>query len=197
MPKVCGRLEPGDWRVPSVEMRPPRFQAAGASFHVTSHSVEECLLFKDHEDRDAFFAILGVVIERCKWDVLAYCLLGNHYHLVVRTNEETLSKGMQLLNGQYARTFNKRHGRRGALFRSRFYSGLIQTDSHLLETIRYVANNPGAEAADWQWGSYAVALGKAAPPQFVKLEHLLEQFGGNSTQGRRRFAAFVAERSPP
>ncbi len=175
--------------------RLPRFQCAGATFHVTSHSVAEGVLFKDADDRNSFLAILGVVAARCDWDVRAYCLLGNHYHLLVRTNRESLSQGMQLLNGGYARTFNKRHGRKGALFRSRFYSGLIQTDSHLLETIRYVANNPGANAAEWPWGSYAVALGKAPPPQFVSLATLLEQFGGDTPRARERLAAFVQERA--
>lgn len=180
-------------------MRPPRFQVPGGIFHVTTRGVAGCLIFVDDADRESFLAILGLCVSRHGWEILDYSLMGTHYHLIVRTPEANLSRGMQLLNGCYARSFNHRYGRRGHLFGDRFHDVFQQTDGQLVETKRYVANNARdaglcVDPADHPWSGFAVALGRSRPPQFIRLDHLLEQFGGNNARARKRLAAFVAER---
>ena len=181
--------------------RSPRFQIPGGTYHVTTRGVEGCFIFLDDADRESFLSILGLCVARHGWEILDYSLMGTHYHLIVRTPEANLSRGMQLLNGCYARAYNYRYGRRGHLFGSRFHDVFQQTDGQLLETKRYVANNARdaglcADPADFAWSGFAVAVGRARPPQFVRFDHLLEQFGGNTKRARRRLAAFVSERPP-
>ena len=94
------------------------------------------------DDRHLFVAILGDVVERFKWECRAYCLMTNHYHLALRTPEANIGAGMHRLNGLYAQAFNRRHGFKGHLFEERYWSGLIETDEHVFNLMRYVVLNP-------------------------------------------------------
>jgi putative transposase len=99
---------------------------------------------------------LREVIRKFAWNVYAYCLMPNHYHLVLSTERESLSKGMHRLNGLYAQRFNRRHGRVGHLFQNRFSAYVIESDAHLLSAILYVGDNPvraglAERPADWPW----------------------------------------------
>jgi REP element-mobilizing transposase RayT len=178
--------------------RPPRIQAAGAVYHVTSNGAVDQHVFRVGSDRDFFLEKLGEVVERCEWACHAYCLLGTHFHLLVRTPKPNIAKGMQLLKGQYGQRFNAIYGQRGAVFARRYDSELVQRDEHLLEVFRYIALNPVraglcGDPASWPWSSYAAVTGHAAAPSLLALDWVLGLFGGNAASARRRFAEFVRD----
>src|SRR4051794_37146717 len=107
-------------------------------FHVTTRGVNGAAIYSDDDDRRAFLALFALAARRHDWDVHVFCLLGNHYHLVIEADLDQLSKGMRLLNGTYAYEFNMRHGRDGHLFGDRFRCWVIRDEEHLRATIEYV-----------------------------------------------------------
>ena len=122
--------------------RPLRIEYDGAVYHVTSRGNERKSIFKDDEDRMFFLDILKKVNDKYNLLCHAYCLMNNHYHLVIETPDGNLSKGMKQINGVYTQTYNKRHNRVGHIFQGRYKAILIQKESHLLEVSRYVVLNP-------------------------------------------------------
>lgn len=135
---------------------------------------------------------------RHRWRCHAYCLLGNHYHLLVETLEASLSEGMRRLNGVYAQWFNRKHEVGGHLFQGRFHSVLVESPWHLLELSRYIVLNPvGAglcgHPREWRWSSYRGTEGSEAPLPLLTVDWLLGQFGRRSEQAREAFRAFVED----
>jgi REP-associated tyrosine transposase len=125
-------------------------------FHVTARGVDRTRIFLDDGDYMCFEASLENVSGRFGWKVHAYCLLPNHYHLIVETRREDLSKGMQRLNGLYAQRFNRRHDRVGHLFQNRYASYLIENDEYFERAVAYVRANPVeaglcTRSEDWPW----------------------------------------------
>ena len=170
---------------------------AGAFWHVTSRGNERREIFRGDEDRKRFLAILGRVVERFRWRVHAYVLMGNHYHLLIETLEPTLSRGMHYLNGIYTQDFNRRHERIGHLMQGRFKAILIDKESHLLELARYVVLNPvragiSATAGQWKWSNYRATAGLSPAPAWLQTEWTLEQFSPHR-EANLRYRAFVAE----
>ncbi len=136
--------------------RPPRVDQAGGFYHVTARGVLRAPIFVDDHDRASFVTLLETATHRSQWRCHAYCLMPNHYHLVLETPLPTLSKGMHYLNLRYARRFNKRHGRSGHLFEARFWSGPIEGDEHLVGVCLYILNNPVRAGlcefvTEWRW----------------------------------------------
>lgn len=173
-------------------------QIAGAAYHVTARGVARLPLFRDDDDRITFLKKLAEVCHRQDWLCHAYCLMSTHYHLLIRTPEPDLARGMQRLNGQYGQGFNRKHGSSGHVFESRYFSVLIERDAHLVELCRYLALNPvraGAcrDPASWRWSSYAAVLGRAPCPSFLAHEWLLSLFGANRGRARARLRAFVED----
>jgi putative transposase len=179
--------------------RPYRFEEPGGIFHLATRSVHERRAFEDVEDRRSFLGVLGAVVECCGWHCLSYCLMGSHYHLIVRTPQANLSAGMQMLNGTYAQQFNRRRGRRGHLFGERFYSVLTKEDSHLFAALRYVARNPveaglcGAPG-DWRWSSYRSAIGIEPSPKLLAVDAVLRLFHHERATARRQLARLIEGR---
>jgi putative transposase len=143
--------------------RLPRSQLDDGFFHVTARAIFGLALFIDDLDRLDFLQLLRSTAELCDWRCHAHCLLGTHYHLVLEASRMQLSEGMRRLNGDYARRFNKRHGRRGHLFEERFSSFVLRDERHLEAAVEYVLQNPVkaglcTKARDWQW-SAATAFG--------------------------------------
>jgi REP-associated tyrosine transposase len=138
------------------------------------------------------------VCDRHNWKIHAYCLMGNHYHLVLETPEPTLAKGMRQLNGVYTQDFNRRHRKVGHLFQGRYTAIVVDKDKYLLELARYVVLNPvraamTTSAGQWPWSSYRATIGKAPAPAWLAVDFLLAQFSARKGQARARYVRFVAE----
>ena len=141
----------------------PRSQLEDGYFHVTSRSAGGALIFVVDLDRLDFLHLLESTTRRVGWRAHAHCLLGTHYHLILEASRESLSAGMQRLNGIYALRFNRRHGRKGHLFAERYSSYVIRDDRHLEAALDYLLQNPveaglSAEARDWEWSAAPVAV---------------------------------------
>ncbi len=177
--------------------RPLRIEYAGALHHVMARGNARADVFSDDDDREVFLAEFARVRERFDWVVWAYCLMGNHYHLLVETRRPTLSRGMRELNGIYTQRFNRRHRRVGHVFQGRYKSVLVDKDSYLLELSRYIVLNPVRadlceRAEDWQWSSYRAVMGKVPAPDRLAVEQTLDLFGTSWGAARRAYARFVA-----
>jgi REP element-mobilizing transposase RayT len=150
-------------------------------------------IFLDDGDRECFLSILESTVERHRWECHAYCLMGNHFHLVVRTPDANVADGMCRLNGGYARSFNKRHGRSGHLFARRYHAELVQTDGHLLEVVRYVALNPVraglcTRPEEWRWSSYGALVGTSSSPEWLNVRDVRAWLDARQS---RRIRSFV------
>jgi REP element-mobilizing transposase RayT len=138
--------------------RLPRSHLGDGFFHATARAVFGAVLFEDDLDRIDFLQLLRSTATLFEWRCYAHCLMGTHYHLVLDVSHERLSDGMRRLNGDYARRFNKRHGRRGHLFAERFSSYVLRDERHLEVAVHYVLQNPVraglcTQAGDWQWAA--------------------------------------------
>ncbi len=178
--------------------RPLRLEYPGAVYHVIARGHERSAIFRDDADREKFCSVLAAVVGDERWELHGYCLMGNHYHLLVETPEGRLWRGMQALNGRYAQWFNWRHGRRGHLLESRFRSVLVQKESHLLELLRYIVLNPVRarlveRAGDWKWSSYRATAGMSEVPGWLAVDWTLSQFARRRSTARRAFRRYVAE----
>jgi len=178
--------------------RPLRLEFPGAIYHVTSRGNARGAIFLDEQDRVLFLGVLGEAVARFGWLCHAYCLMNNHYHLLLETPDPNLSLGMRQLNGVYTQRFNRRHERVGHVFQGRFTAILVDRDSYLLELARYVVLNPvraGAvkNPARYPWSSYRASVGAAPTPSWLSTDWILGQFAKTRAVARRRYAAFVAE----
>jgi putative transposase len=178
--------------------RPLRIEYSGAVYHVTGRGNEKKPIFKDDSDRETFLQTLSQVNKRYHWFCHAYCLMNNHYHLIIETPDGNLSVGMRQLNGVYTQAFNKRHKRVGHLFQGRYKAILIQKDSHLLEVCRYVVLNPvRARAVEkpemWKWSSYRATCGIGKSHLSLTTEWILGQFGSTRKIAERAYRKFVKE----
>jgi REP element-mobilizing transposase RayT len=176
--------------------RPPRVEFPGALYHVTSRGNDRRRIFWDDTDRRTFLRHLTDVAMRDGFAVFAYCLMGNHYHLVVETPRPNLACGMQHLNSAFARWFNERHGRVGHLFQGRYHAVLVEAEPQLLELVRYVVLNPVRAGLcdrpeEWRWSSHRPTAGLEAKPRFLACETLLERLGVDGPAARSRYRSFV------
>lgn len=177
--------------------RPIRIEFPGALYHVTSRGDRREAIYEDDTERERFLELLGQVVTDFNWLCHAYCLMTNHYHLVIETPDGKLSKGMRQLNGVYTQHSNRRHGRTGHLFEGRFKSILVDADSYLLELARYVVLNPVRagmvhEAGDWAWSSYGSTVGLIDPPNWLTPDAVLAAFSSKRPVAARRYQSFVA-----
>jgi putative transposase len=176
--------------------RPLRIQYPGAVYHVMNRGVRGLPLYVDEGDRHMFLGLLGETCARHDWLIQAYCLMGNHYHLLMTTLQATLSRGMQWLNGQYVRRFNATHDHLGHGFFRRFHAVSIGEDSHVAVAARYILRNPvGAHLcdrpADWEWSSYSATVGAQPAPEFLESTWIVGEFGLELEQAQANFAAYV------
>ena len=176
--------------------RPLRIEYPGAVYHVTSRGNEKRPVFKDDQDRLNFLNTLQHVNKRYNWICHAYCLMTNHYHVLIETPDGNLSLGMRQLNGVYTQIFNKRHGRTGHLFQGRYKAILVQKDSHLLEVCRYVVLNPVRarmveNPADYPWSSYLSNAGTEKPHPSLTTDWVLGQFSGKRAKAEQEYRKYV------
>jgi len=177
--------------------RPLRIEYPGAVYHATSRGNEKKPVFKDDTDRLNFLNTLQHVNKRYNWICHAYCLMTNHYHLLIETPDGNLSIGMRQVNSVYTQLFNKRHGRAGHLFQGRYKAILIQKDSHLLEVCRYVVLNPvrarmAEKPEEYRWSSYLATAGKAQPHPCLTSDWVLSQFSGKRGKAEQEYRKFVS-----
>ena len=178
--------------------RPLRLEYEGAVYHVTSRGNEKANVFRDERDRTRFLEILGLVATASGWLVHAWCLMGNHYDLVVETPRGNLSSGMQRINGRYTQWFNIRHRRSGHLFQGRYKAILVERETHLLELCRYVVLNPVRtgtvpSASAWAWSSYRATAGRSPAPRWLDVDGTLSRFAKSKSRARELYRRFVAE----
>jgi REP element-mobilizing transposase RayT len=168
--------------------RPQRQEREGAIYHVFARGVNRMRVFVDHEDYRRYLSLLAATVARQGWNLLGYCLMPNHVHLLIETPQPNLASGMQWLHGLYAQTFNKRHARVGHLFQDRYRCEPMRDDGHLPTLVAYVAMNPVAAVLcnrpeEWPWSSHALITARAAP-EWLAHTRLLELFGGPDAGGR-------------
>jgi REP-associated tyrosine transposase len=178
--------------------RPLRIEYRGALYHVTTRGDRQEAIFEDDQDRRAFLNVLGEVISRYRWRCHAYCLMGNHYHLMIETPEGNLTKGMRQLNGVFTQWSNRRHNRSGHLFQGRYKAILVDRESYFLELARYIVLNPVRAAMvkhprQWVWSSYGAMIGKTATPEWLTIDDLLAEFGKRRAGARRKYEEFLLE----
>jgi putative transposase len=175
--------------------RPLRPQVPGGIYHLVSRGVRKLPIYTDDRSRSRFLELLDETLERYAWELHAWCLMTNHFHLLVTTIEPTVSDGMQYLNGSYGQWYDWRHGYEGHVFERRFWSALLETDYHLHETARYILLNPVraglcGTAAHWSWSSYRKMMGLTTKgPRLSTM--LLHLFGRRIPRARENFAAFI------
>lgn len=157
--------------------RPLRIEFPGALYHVTARGDRRESIFADDQDRLALLGVVGQGLARFDGQMLAYCLMGNHYHFVLHTRAANLSLLMRHINGVYSQQFNRRHGLVGHLLQGRFKSVLVDLDAYLLEVCRYVELNPvragiARDPSDWRWSSYRSHVGLAPGAAWLDTEGL-------------------------
>ena len=162
--------------------RKPFVEVPNGTFHVYARGNSHQSLFIDDADRERYLRILADAVADFRWRCLAYCLMGNHVHLVLETPQANLSRGMCAAHFAYARSFNLRHGRVNHLFGERFGRAELRDPQHVRRIALYVARNP-VEAGlcsrpeAWPWNSYGIVKDGGAPP-WLDVDALAGHFGG-------------------
>lgn len=178
--------------------RPCRVAYEGAIYHVTIRGNNDEVVFRDDQDRRTYLERVTRAGGRHAMGILAYVLMTNHVHLIVRTRQANISAAMQWLHGCYAALFNRRHVRRGHLFGDRFFSSVIDRDEYLLESTRYVHLNPVRadlvqRPEDYDWSSYRKYFtgDQAAVP--IERDSVLEVLSADSSQRESLYRRFVED----
>ncbi|MFT7528715.1 MAG: putative transposase [Arenicella sp.] len=178
--------------------RPLRIEFAGALYHITSRGNGREDIYVSDSDRRMWLEVFGEVCRRFNWVCHAYCLMGNHYHLLVETPESNLSLGMRQLNGVYTQRFNRSQNRVGHVFQGRYKAILVEKESYLRELARYIVLNPVRarlvrSAKDWAWSSYRATAGFESPYPWLSVEWLLSGFARRRKTACERYRQFVSE----
>ena len=176
--------------------RPLRIEYPGAFYHVTARGNERKDIFRDERDRERFFVYLETAVFRYNAVIHAYCLMNNHYHLLMSTPAGNLSQIMRHINGAYTVYFNKRHHRFGHLFQGRYKAILVDADEYAGELSRYIHLNPVRAGVahlpeGYPWTSYLNYIGKKKAPGWQTTDWLLRYFGKAPAEAQRKYRTFV------
>jgi len=176
--------------------RPLRIEYSGAVYHITSRGNARERIYLEDEDYDGFLDCLCSVVKRFNWILHAYCLMSNHYHLLIETTDGNLSRGMRHLNGIYTQQFNRRHNRVGHILQGRYKAILVDKDNYLLELCRYIILNPvkagiAKEAREWKWSSYKDTAGYGKGISCLTKDWILSQFSMERGEAELRYREFV------
>ena len=149
-----------------VMPRPKRIQVAGGVYHVTTRGVDHCAIFRGVPDRTLWIALYAKTLAKFDWESFIFCLMTTHLHMLVKTRQANLARGMQWLLGAYGYGFNQRHVRDGHLVRGRYASVLIESEEHYAAAWSYIAYNPVRAGLckrpqDWPWNG--IAPGRPLP----------------------------------
>jgi REP element-mobilizing transposase RayT len=178
--------------------RPLRIEYPGACYHVTARGNGGQALFADIEDATTFLDLFGREVAQQGWLCHGYCLVENHYHLLIETPEPNLGRGMGRLNMRYSQWFGRRHRRQGHLFQGRYKAILFEKDPHLLELARHVVSNPvrvqAVNRVDlWRWSSFGALATGHDIPDWLTTETILSHFDGADPEARSAWCDYVAE----
>jgi len=176
--------------------RPLRIEYPSAFYHITARGNEQKDIFRDDKDRERFLGYLETAAGRYKAVIHVYCLMSNHFHLLLSTPEGNLSQIMRHINGGYTTWFNKRHNRFGHLFQGRYKAILVDADPYAGELSRYIHLNPVRagmvkQPEHYQWSSYAAYRSKAKPPRWLTTDWLLQYFGQQPVTAKKAYVFFV------
>ena len=177
--------------------RPPRPIGGGITYHAMARGNDRRQIFASDDDRHDFLHRLARVSARHGWKCLTYCLMGNHFHLVVTTPTASLPDGMRDLLGGFARSANHRNGCTGHLFGDRYREVVVDSDRQLAASIAYVLNNPvRAELVTscdrWRWSSCAALLGLEPAPSFLHVADALGVLSDEVPAAREALRALLA-----
>jgi len=175
--------------------RPLRIEFKGAVYHITSRGNAKQAIFLAEKDFADFLSVLCSVVKRYHFILHAYCLMNNHYHLLIETPEGNLSRGMRQLNGLYTQRFNQRHQQVGHLLQGRYRAILVDKNNYLLELCRYVVLNPVRakivkNPGDWKWSTYRATIGYQGI-SCLTTDWILSQFGKERQAAANQYQAFV------
>jgi len=178
--------------------RPLRIEYPGAFYHVTSRGNEQKDVFKSQKDREKFLDYLASATERYGAVLHAYCLMTNHYHLLLETPDGNLSQIMRHINGAYTTYFNVKRKRAGHLFQGRYKAILVEFDEYAMELTRYIHLNPVragmvALPEEYLWSSYRNYIGLSSVPDWLRLNEIFAYFGTDAVSAKSRYRAFVED----
>ena len=178
--------------------RPLRIEYPGAYYHITSRGNEQKDVFKSQKDREKFLSYLESATERYGAVIHIWCLMNNHYHLLLETPHGNLSQIMRHINGAYTTYFNIKRKRAGHLFQGRYKAILVEADEYVVELSRYIHLNPVRAGAverpeEYRWSSYNSYIGQHAPPTWQKMDFIIGYFGKKAADPQKRYRQFVED----
>jgi REP element-mobilizing transposase RayT len=178
--------------------RPLRIAYPGAFYHVTSRGNEQKDVFKSQKDREKFLEYLASATQRYGALIHAYCLMSNHYHLLLETPAGNLSQIMQHINSAYTTYFNIKRKRAGHLFQGRYKAILVEADEYATELSRYIHLNPVragivSNPEDYPWSSYRSYIGEGNVTEWLKREFILGYFGKRTADAMKKYRKFVED----
>ena len=180
--------------------RPLRIEYPGAWYHVMNRGLNRRLIYSDQEDYSSFLETLGEACSLFNVGAGAYCLMPNHYHVLIHTPEGNLSRFMRHLNGVYTQRYNKKHKRDGPLFRGRFKGILVQEDSYLLQVVKYIHRNPvkagltdSLKGFVWSSHKYFVAWQSKTIPEWLEADYILGHFSERRAQAASGYKEFMRQ----
>jgi len=164
--------------------------------HIWCRGNRKQRIFSDDHAFEHYLWLFGEVAVDLEWRAVAHCLMPNHIHLMIDVPADTIAKGMQVIQGEYAQYVNRRHGYDGHLWRGRYSAKRVETDSYALHLNRYIVNNPVRariveSPAEWKWSSFRAMVGKATPPPYLDAEWTLGQFARRLERARILYEDFV------
>ena len=176
--------------------RPLRIEYAGAFYHITARGNERKDIFKSRRDREQFLSYLASASERYQAIIHVYCLMSNHYHLLLETSAGNLSQIMRHINGAYTTYFNTKRRRAGHLFQGRYKAILVEADEYAQELSRYIHLNPvragiTANPEEYPWSSYASYISGKNPPEWLCRDMILSYYGKKLKDAQGRYREFV------
>jgi REP element-mobilizing transposase RayT len=175
-----------------------RIEYPGAYYHVTARGNERKEVFKSEKDREKFLSYLESAVVRYGAAIHAYCLMSNHYHLLLETPCGNLSQVMQHINGAYTNYFNAKRKRSGHLFQGRYKAILVEADAYAMELSRYIHLNPvrvgiNAVPEDYRWSSYRDYVGLRQVPSWLTTAFILGLFGAANEAAQKKYRQFVED----
>lgn len=178
--------------------RPARTEIKNGVFLVSAYSVEKSPAFTCTQDMEMFLHIISSVTETSGWKCHGYCLLKDHYHLIIETPKTNLSKGMRQINGLYTQYFNRTYTTAGSLFRGRFKSVILDKNQYLLPIARHIVLNPvrlgyAASTAEYRWSSYNETCGNSNVSSFLYPDWILEQLGSKRKKAQKKYKKYIQD----